>query len=124
MDAVVGTIKAAWTTISAKVLLGMAGAAILYMLMPPERPDGTFNNKEFAARLAVAGFFSALLGDWVVSVVDALVPALQAGAHPAPFWLMAGAPGWWISRAAALYIYRQRDRDISQVVHDIKDPKP
>lgn len=111
-------------TLSAKIGLGMAGAAILYLLMPPERPDGTFNRKEFAGRLMVAGFFSALLGGWLVSVVAGVAPWLQAEAHPAPFWMAAGAPGWWISRWVAVAIYRRRGKDLLEVVSEIKTPKP
>lgn len=103
----------------AKVALGMAGAALLYLFMPPERPDGSFNRREFAARMAVAGFFSLLLGDWFVDVVNGLVPALKAPAHPAPFWLACGAPGWWVSRAAALWLYKRRDKDVGEIVREI-----
>lgn len=46
----------------AKAALGMAGAAVLYLLMPPERPDGTFNRKEFAAQAAPSGLFSFPIG--------------------------------------------------------------
>lgn len=115
-------VEAVGATVAAKVALGMAGAAILYMVAPPERPDGTFSKREFAARLAVAGFVSLVFGDWVVAVVDGLVPALKAASHPAPFWLMAGAPGWWISRAVALLLYRRRDKDIAEIVQEFKKP--
>ena len=103
-----------------KASFGMAGAAVLYMMMPPERPDGTFNRREFAARLAVAGLCSLLLGDWVVDVLNGLTPWLKAGAHPHPFWVASGAPGWWVSRWVALWIYKRRDKDIGEVADDIK----
>jgi hypothetical protein len=116
--------SSAAAAVGAKVGLGMAGAAILYLVMPPERLDGTFSKREFAARLAVAGFFSVLLGDWTVAVVDGLVPALKAAAHPAPFWLASGAPGWWVSRAVALWFYKRSDKDLGEMVQDAKQMKP
>lgn len=103
-----------------KASLGMAGAAVLYLLMPPERPDGSFNRREFAARLIVAGFCSSLLGDWAVDVVNGLAPWLMAAKHPAPFWLAAGAPGWWVSRAIALWLYNRKGKDIAEIADDIK----
>jgi len=112
---------AAVKAIGVKVALGMAGAALLYMLMPPERLDGSFNKKEFAARLAVAGLASLLLGDWVVDVVDGLAPWLKAAAHPKPFFVAAGAPGWWVSRAVALWIYRRQNKDIAELAREIKN---
>lgn len=105
----------------AKAALGMAGAAVLYLLMPPERPDGTFNRKEFAARVAVAGMCSLLLGDWIIDVLNGLLPWLKAEAHPHPFWVAAGAPGWYVSRAVALWLYKRRAMDIGELVHDAKN---
>lgn len=102
-----------------KVMLGMAGAAILYMVAPPKRPDGSFNEREFAIRLAVAGFFSFVFGDWFIDVVNGIVPALMSTKHPHPFYVMAGAPGWWISRGVALFLYRRQDKDIKEVVDEI-----
>lgn len=104
-----------------KACLGMVGAAVLYLMMPPERPDGTFNRHEFASRLAVAGLCSMLLGDWAVDVINGLAPWLMAAQHPAPFWLASGAPGWWVSRWVALWIYKRKGKDIGQVVRDAKE---
>ncbi len=111
---------AAAKTITAQAALGMAGAAILYLVMPPERPDGTFSRREFAARLAVAGFFSNVFGGWLVAVVDGIVPLAQASAHPAPFYMLVGAPGWWISRAAALWIYNRRSKDLAALINEVR----
>lgn len=111
---------AAAKVIGLKAVLAMIGAAILYMVMPPERPDGSFSRSEFAARLAVAVFFSLLLGDWVVSVIHGLAPWLMAEKHPAPFWVASGAPGWWVSRSAALWIYNRRSKDIGELVNDAR----
>lgn len=110
------TVKA----IGVKASLGMAGAAVLYLLMPPERPDGTFNRHEFVARVAVAGMCSLLLGDWVVDVLNGLLPWIKASAHPHPFWVASGAPGWWVSRAVALWLYKRKDKDIGEMVDDVK----
>lgn len=107
-------------TIGIKAGLGMAGAALLYLFMPPERPDGTFSKREFAARLVVAGFFSIVCGDWAVAVVNGLAPWLMAAEHPAPFWLAAGAPGWWLSRAVALWLYKRKDADVGEMVRDAR----
>ena len=112
--------SAAIKAIGLKASLGMAGAAVLYLLMPPERPDGTFSRNEFAGRLTVAGLCSILLGDWAVDVVNGLAPWLFAAKHPAPFWLACGAPGWWVSRAIALWIYRRRGEDIGQMIKDAR----
>ena len=111
---------AAAKMIGLKALLSMIGAAILYMVMPPERLDGSFSRSEFAARLGVAVFFSILLGDWVVSVVEGLAPWLKAAQHPEPFWVASGAPGWWVSRAAALWLYNRRSKDIGELVNDAR----
>ena len=37
-----------------KAALGMVGAAMLYIVLPPLNADGTFNKGEFVARLACA----------------------------------------------------------------------
>jgi len=119
-EASAGAGLAAAKAFGGKAVIGMAGAAILYMVMPPERPDGSFSKREFAARLAVAGFFSVVAGDWLVAVVNGLAPWLQAQSHPAPFWLASGAPGWWVSRAAALWLYNRRGKDLGQMVDEVK----
>jgi hypothetical protein len=118
LEASAGAGIAAVKAMGLKAALGMAGAAILYLFMPPARPDGTFSRKEFAARLAVAGFFSLVAGDWAVDVVEGLAPWLMASKHPAPFWLASGAPGWWVSRAAALWIYQRRDKNLAELGRD------
>lgn len=105
-----------------KAALGMAGAVLLYVGATPARPkDGSFNKTEFLTRLAVAGFASALCGDWAVDVVNNIAPVLMASKHPAPFWLAAGAPGWWVSRWVALWLYKQQDKDAAQVLKKVRD---
>lgn len=104
-----------------KAVFGMAGAAVLYLAMPPERPDGTFSRKEFAIRLAVAGFFSWAFSDWAIDVIQGAMPILKAASHPKPFEILTGAPGWWVSRAAALWFYQRKDKNIAELARDIKD---
>lgn len=120
-SAVGGAATTVVQTLGIKAALGMAGAVLLYLGAAPERPkDGSFNKTEFLTRLAVAGFFSALLGDMAVDVVNGLLPWLMAAKHPAPIWLAAGAPGWWVSRWAALYLYRRQDKDASEIIDEVK----
>jgi hypothetical protein len=108
--------------------MGALGAVVLYLVMPPGRPvqagemiDGAAHKrevqKEFGARLFIAIVFSILCGDWVVDMAPAF---LMAHAHPLPFWVAAGAPGWWISRWAALWLYKRQDKDIGEVADEIK----
>ncbi len=103
-----------------KVGLGMIGAALLYLMLPPVTGDGKFDRKEFVARLAVAGLFSTLFGDWAVDVLGNW-PWLHAGNHKAAVYLIVGAPGWWISRAVALWFHNRRAVDVGQMVKDVKD---
>lgn len=95
--------------------MGMIGAALLYAVMPPINKDGTFNRTEFVLRLACAGTFSVLFGDWAVTVLMEYWPRLHADKHVGSVWLLAGAPGWWVSRAAALAMYRNKDKDLLQI---------
>jgi hypothetical protein len=104
-----------------KVGLGMIGAALLFFVLPPIRKDGSFDQKEFVARLAVAGVFSVVFGDWAIAVVMAKWPWLMVSEHSAPMYLLVGAPGWWISRAVALWFQKRRDKDIAEIVQDVKE---
>ena len=60
---------------SAAALL-LAGAAMLYIVLPPLNSDGTFNKGEFVARLACAGVFSCLLG-WPAMSKRSLSPSFS-----------------------------------------------
>ena len=104
-----------------KVGLGMIGAALLYFVLPPVRPDGKFNQKEFVLRLAAAGLFSCLFGDWCVAILVEYFPRLHAQDHTSAVYLMVGAPGWWISRAIALWFQNRHGKDIAQLIDDAKD---
>jgi hypothetical protein len=106
--------------IGGKALMGMLGAALLYAVMPPVNKDGTFNRAEFVIRLACAGTFSIVFGDWAVTMLMEFLPRLHADKHVGAVWLLAGAPGWWFSRAAALAMYRHRDKDLLQVWNKFK----
>lgn len=101
--------------------MGMIGAALLYAAMPPVNKDGTFNRREFAVRLACAGVVSAVFGEWAVDMLVHYLPTLQADKHHAAVYLLAGAPGWWLSRAAALWLHRRRDKDLGQVVDEFRN---
>lgn len=103
-----------------KVGLGMIGAALLYFVLPPVEKDGSFNRKEFVARLAVAGLFSSVFGDWAVHILMEFLPRLGANQHEGAVYLMVGAPGWWISRAIALWFQNRKGSDIGELVKEIK----
>lgn len=104
---------------------GMIGAAILYVVLPPVKP-GTkgekpeFNGKEFVLRLTVAGVSSVFFGDMLADAIHHVAPFLNPYKHQKTVDLMAGAPGWWISRAIALAMYRTNDKDIFQIADKFK----
>jgi hypothetical protein len=103
-----------------KVVLGMVGAALLYLVLPPVKPDGSFDRREFVLRLAAAGVFSSVFGDWAVAMLMQYVPSIQAEKHASPVYLMVGAPGWWVSRAVALWLQRRSGKDIGELVGEAK----
>lgn len=103
-----------------KALLGMVGAAILYMALPPKNPDGSFNEREFVFRLIIAATFSLFFGDWVADIMNNFLPWLNPYKHQKTVDLLTGAPGWWISRAAALWLYNRRGKDIGEVAQEVK----
>ena len=107
-------------TLGGKAVMGMIGAAMLYAVMPPLNRDGTFNRREFIVRLACAGVFSAVFGQWGVDMLMQYAANLQADKHPAAVYLLTGAPGWWVSRAAALWMHRRRDKDAGEIINEIK----
>lgn len=104
-----------------KAILGMAGAAMLYVVLPPTRPDGSFDKREFVARLAVAGVFSVMFGDMTADALNHFAPWLQPHKHKSAVDLMCGAPGWWISRAIALFFQNRRGSDIAQIAKDLEN---
>lgn len=104
-----------------KAALGMLGAAMLYIVLPPVKQDGSFDKREFVARLTCAGIFSCLFGDWAIQLLDAHLPVLRAIEHNGPVYLIVGAPGWWISRAVALWFQRRREKDIGELVKDVRE---
>jgi hypothetical protein len=108
-------------TIGGKALMGMIGAALLYAVMPPLNLDGTFNKREFAVRLACAGVGSIFFGDWALQLIMEFAPRLHAENHSKAVDLLTGAPFWWVSRGFALYMYKRRDKDIGQVVDELKN---
>lgn len=103
-----------------KATFGMAGAALLYMMLPPVDEHGRFNRREFVARLAAAGIGSSLFGDWGVDIL-ANIDWLHAANHKAAVYLMVGAPFWWVSRAVALWFHNRSAKDIGQMIKDAKD---
>lgn len=114
--------------------LGALGAVLLYLALPPGRPvkDGAELDpvkhtkeaaREFVLRFAFAIVCSILLGDWLVDVIQGIAPWLLAAKHPHPFYVAAGAPGWWVTRAVALWFYKRQDKDIAELAHDAKTLK-
>lgn len=104
-----------------KVGFGMIGAVLLYFVLPPVDKDGRFDRKEFVLRLACAGFFSSVFGDWVIAVLANVAPWIQASTNTAPIYLLVGAPGWWISRAVAIWFHSRRGKDIGELYRDVKE---
>jgi len=103
-----------------KALFGMMGTALLYMVLPPRNADGSFNEFEFAGRLACAGVFSCVFGDPVFALLVQHWPAMATAFGPKPVDLMVGAPAWWITRAVALWFQRRSDKDIAELTKDAK----
>jgi hypothetical protein len=103
-----------------KAAFGMLGAAILYAVLPPLKKDGTFDRREFVIRLACAGIFSMFFGEWAVQLLSATWPWLQAEKHTAAVELIVGAPGWWVSRAGAIWLQRRSNKDLGEVVEEVK----
>ena len=104
-----------------KAAVGMVGAAMLYVVLPPLNSDGTFNKREFVARLGCAGVFSCLLGGTAYQMLCAQLPGIGAMVNSSAIDLVVGAPGWWISRAVALWFQRRSDKDIAQLANDVKE---
>jgi hypothetical protein len=103
---------------------GIVGAALLYMVLPPGRPQDKPTSRaelgrEIAVRVAFAGITSAAFGDWLIDLVNAMAPWLLAAKHPTPFLIAAGAVGWYIGRAVALWLYRRQDKDAGEVLDEL-----
>lgn len=95
-----------------KVGAGMIGSALLYCLLPPTRPDGSFDRREFVLRLACAGVFSSYFGDLMVDVVQIWIPVIDWTKHKGAVYLLTGSPAWMISRAFALMAHKRRNKDL------------
>jgi hypothetical protein len=104
-----------------KAGFGMMGAALLYVVLPPLNADGSFNKKEFAVRLAVAGVFSIMFGDWVADMLNHFAEWTQPYKHKSAVDLLTGAPGWWISRAGALALRKRENKDIVELIKEVKN---
>ncbi len=107
-------------TAAGKAGAGMLGAVILYAVMPPLNKDGSWNRREFIARLLVAGLFSTFFGDWSVDIINHFADWLNPEKHRAAVYLLTGAPGWWVSRWAALWLRRRQDKDLGEVAVEVK----
>lgn len=109
-----------------KVGIGMIGAALLYAVLPPVDKDGKFNTKEFVLRLATAGVFSCFFGDLAIEILQRVCSAFHGldqikwSDFKGAVYLMVGAPGWWITRAVALYFHKRKDKDIRELVDEVK----
>lgn len=112
-----------FATEGATAWFGMIGAAMLFFAMPPVDKDGKFNRSEFVTRLAVAGIFSIFFGDMLAAALQHFVPWLEPLKNRSAVDLLAGAPGWWISRAAALWLHRRQNKDLGQIAEEIKGSK-
>lgn len=103
-----------------KAAVGMMGAAALYVVLPPRKANGEFDEREFVARLALAGMASCFFGDWVLQLLVSYAPALHAENHSKAVDLLTGAPAWWFSRGIALWFQKRSGRDIGELLGDIK----
>lgn len=107
-----------------KTICGMIGAGMLYVVLPPIDKTGRFDRKEFVCRLAIAGLFSNFFGDMAIEALSGihhLQGWIDFHAHASAVYLMTGAPGWWISRAVALWFQRRNGKDIAELVKDVKE---
>lgn len=110
-------------TVGTSAALGMLGSAMLYMALPPLNKDGTFNKREFVMRLAFAGLFSVFFGDIAGDWLHSMLSFVDTVKHKAAIDLMVGAPGWWVSRAVALWFHRNRRIDIGDLVKKVRSLK-
>lgn len=112
-------------TFGLKAVLGMLGAAMLYMVLPPVKltPEGKreFDEREFVLRLACAGIVSALCGDLAVAMLASWWPSIPFADHRGAVYLIVGAPAWWITRAVALWLQRNDGKDIEEVARKLKE---
>ena len=126
-----GAFGLAVKAVGIKAALGGLGAALLYLAAPPGRPvkgDAPIDpvkhtkdmQREFVIRLGIAVVFSVLFGDYVVDLVQLHFPGALAKDHPHPFYVAAGAPGWWITRGAALWLYKRQDQDLGETIKELK----
>lgn len=106
-----------------KAIIGMIGGAMLYIALPPLDAHGKFDKREFAARLACAGVFSCMFGATVYQMLLANFPVLGPAINASAVDLIVGAPGWWVSRAVALWFQKRSNKDIAELVRDVKDAK-
>lgn len=104
-----------------KAGLGMIGAALLYFVLPPVNPDRTFNQREFVARLACAGIVSMVFGDLAVDILMSYLPSIPFDKHRGAVYLTVGAPAWWITRAAALWMQKRNGKDLGEVVQEARE---
>lgn len=109
-----------------KAFLGILGVALMYLALPPGRAkDVPTTRREIAlevcVRMLCAGIFSILLGDFVVDLVNNIAPILSATKHPHPFYMAAGAPGWWVSRWFALQFYAWKDKTVGEVIDNVRN---
>ncbi|WP_194720831.1 hypothetical protein [Noviherbaspirillum malthae] len=110
-----------------KAGLGMMGAALLYLVAPPTKADGKFDRREFAVRLACAGTASELFGDLAVELLKSWVAmsswlqGINVDDHKGAVYLLVGAPAWWITRAAALWLQKRNGKDIAEVVKEVRE---
>ena len=62
-----------------------------------------------------------LLGGTVYQLLCAQLPTIGAMVNASAIDLIVGAPGWWVSRAVALWFQRRSDKDITELVKDAKE---
>jgi len=120
-----GAAGSALSALGSKAALGLLGAAALFVLMPPGRPNDAHTTRkelgrEIGARMFMAGISSHFGGDWVIDVVNNLAPWTMAAKHPAPFLMLTGALGWYVGRAAALWLYKRQDKDLGELKDELK----
>jgi hypothetical protein len=104
-------------------VFGMIGAAILWIVLPPLDKQGRFNRIEFVGRLFVAGVSSIFFGGMLAEAVQPLMPWINTLHHQSTFDLVAGAPAWWVTRAVALWFHKRRDKDIGEIIKEVRENK-
>lgn len=122
-----GTALVKW--LGATVILGSIAAVLGFMVLPPRSWEETLK------RLFVTICFSALLGpllfysflSWQPDLLPTAVKYSALSADhvrdvlKAPFYVIGGWPGWWMSHWFIRALEKRKDKDAVEVAAELKD---